>query len=82
VDEYNLGAEYCRQSFHKGGVCMYILKRLSFSKINITKYCKDKELDACAIKLNIISMNVCIITVYRSPSGNFQFFLCGIKVKG
>jgi hypothetical protein len=25
-EEYNLGTEFSRQSFHKGGVCMYILK--------------------------------------------------------
>jgi hypothetical protein len=28
-----------------------------------------------AIKLNINSLNVCIITIYRSPSGNFNYFL-------
>jgi hypothetical protein len=80
MDEYNLGAEFCRQSFHKGGVCMYsyILKRFLFSAINI-KYYKDKELEACAIKLKLLSMNVCVLAVYRSPNGNFQFFLYGLE---
>jgi hypothetical protein len=50
LDEYNLGTEFCRQTFHKGGVWMFILKRHSFSVINIVKYCKDKELEARALK--------------------------------
>jgi hypothetical protein len=74
-EEYSVGAEFCRQSFHKGGVCMYVNKRYSFSVINIARYCKEKELEACALKLQSLSINVCIITVYRSPGGNFQFFL-------
>jgi exonuclease III len=78
-EEYNLGAEFCRQSFHKVGVCMYILKRFSFSVINILKYCKDKDLEACAVKFKSSSMNICIFTVYRSPSGNFQFLLNGLE---
>jgi hypothetical protein len=79
LEEYNLGAEFCRQSFHKGGVCMYILKKFSFSVINITKYSKDKDLEACAMKLKSSFMNVCILTVYRSRSGNFHFFLNGLE---
>jgi hypothetical protein len=30
-------------------------------------------------KLQSLSINVCIITVYRSPGGNFQFFLNGLE---
>jgi hypothetical protein len=47
--------------------------------INIARYCKEKELEACAIKLLSLSINICIITVYRSPGGNFQFFLNRFK---
>jgi hypothetical protein len=79
LDEYKRCAEYCRQSFQKGGVCMYILKKLSFTSVNLTKYCKDKDLEACAIKLKLSTTNICILTVYRSPVGNFQFFLNGLE---
>jgi exonuclease III len=72
-EEYNLGTEFCRQSFHKGGVCMYILKRFPFSVLNLTEHCRDKDLEACAVKLNLSLMTICILTVYRSPSGNYQF---------
>jgi hypothetical protein len=77
IDEYKRCAEYCRQSFQKGSVCMYLLKRLSFTSIYLTKYCKDKDLEACAIKLKLSLTNICILTIYRSPTGNYQFFLKG-----
>jgi hypothetical protein len=33
-----------------GGVCIFIQKHLPFSIFNIEKFCKDKELEACAVK--------------------------------
>jgi exonuclease III len=76
MDDYRLGAEICRQFFQKGGggVCMFIQKQFSSSVINREKFCTEKELGACALKIRLSSSNVCIITVYRPPSGNFQFF--------
>ena len=75
VDNYILGAAYSRQSLHKGGVCIFIQKHLPFSIINIEKFCKDKELEACALKLNFLSFKICVITVYRSPNSDFQYFI-------
>ena len=37
--------------------------------------CKEKNLEACAIKLNLNFTHICIITTYRAPSGNFDFFI-------
>jgi exonuclease III len=79
LEEYSLGAEFCRQSFHNGEICVYVNKRYPFSVINIARYCKEKELEAYALKLQLQSINICIITVYRSLSGNFQFFLNGLE---
>jgi hypothetical protein len=73
LDEYNLGTEFCRQTYHKGD-CMFILKRYSFSVINIVKYCKDTELEVCALKLKFSIIKMCILTIYRSPRRNFRFF--------
>jgi hypothetical protein len=79
LNEYNLVTEFCRQAFHKGGVWMFILKRYSFSVINIINYCKDKELEARALKLKFSAIKMCILPIYRSPSGNFRFFLNGLE---
>jgi len=76
MDNYNLGAEFSRCSFHKRG-CLYIYTK-TFSVINIEKFCKDKELEACDLKLDFLSIKGCIITVYRSPNGNFQCFIKGL----
>jgi exonuclease III len=58
---------------------MYILKRFPFSVINLTEHCRDKDFEVCAVKLKLSLMFICILTVYRSPSGNYQFFLKGLE---
>jgi exonuclease III len=75
INEYILAAYFCRTSYAKGGVCMYIHKSLESESINIEKYVKEKDLEACAIKLKLNSTYICVITIYRSPSGNFNFFI-------
>jgi len=37
-------------------------------------FCKDKDLEAGALKLEFQPTKICVIQVYRSPSGNLQFF--------
>ena len=54
---------------------MFIQKYFSFSVISIEEFCKDKELEACALRLDFLPIKVCIFTVYRSPNGNFQYFI-------
>jgi len=46
--------------------------------INTEKSCKDKELEACALNLVFLSIKACIIAVYRSPNGNFQYLIKGL----
>jgi hypothetical protein len=35
IDNYDLGARFCRQSFNKGGVCIFVYKTVKFSAINL-----------------------------------------------
>ena len=54
----------------------YLYKKyIPFSIINVEKFCKDKELEACAVKLYFLSYKICVVNVYRSPIGNFQYFI-------
>ena len=63
----------------KGGGSVYLYKNLPFSIINIEQFCEDKELEACALRLDFfLSSRISIITVYRSPNGNFQYFVKGL----
>jgi len=59
---------------------MFIQKHFPFSVINIEKFCEDKELEACALKLDLLHFKICIITLYRTPTGNFQYFMKGLDI--
>ena len=75
MENYNLGAFYCREQYEKGGVAIYIHKSIHCSNIDIVKYCKEKDIEICALNLSYYDQKICIITLYRPPSGNFDFFL-------
>ena len=34
-----------------------------------------KTIEVCAIKANLGTKSVCVITIYRAPIGNFELFL-------
>jgi hypothetical protein len=75
MENYNLGASYCREQYEKRGVAIYINKSIQYSNIDIVKYCREKDIEICALKLSYYDKKICIITLYRSPSGNFDFCL-------
>jgi hypothetical protein len=72
---YNLGDSHCRSLYEKGGVCILVHEKLKFSRIDLTEFCKDKDLEVCAVKVYLNSRRICIIAIYRAPSGNFDFFI-------
>ena len=43
------------------------------------EFCKEKDLEICAVKLHLPSYEIYIITIYRSPSGNFQYFIDNLE---
>jgi hypothetical protein len=61
-------------SFKNGGVCIFIHESIKFMKINLHNSCKEQEIQICAVKLDITNINIVIISTYRSPSGNFNYF--------
>ena len=75
INDYKLAAYFCRTSYAKGGVCTYALKSLKVGTINIETQCKEKDLELAAIKLSLNSSVICVITIYRAPSGNFNLFI-------
>jgi hypothetical protein len=72
---YTLGSQYCRQTFKQGGVCIYVLNNIQFSPINLDKFNKEKDLESCVLKLCLTTDSIILICIYRSPIGNFKFFL-------
>jgi hypothetical protein len=75
IEGYTAGAQYCRVLHEEGGVIIYVHNNLKFTNIDLSKYCKEKDFETCAIKLTVNTLNICIITIYRSPAGNFKYFL-------
>jgi hypothetical protein len=67
---YKLGAKYCRQSMEKGRVNK-LKKKTKFTNVNTDEYCLDKDIEACVLKLKSTFSNICILFLYRAPSGNF-----------
>jgi hypothetical protein len=79
IPQYNLGAKFCRTLYKSGGVCIFIQENILFSKINLDKLSKDKDLEICAIKLHFSTTNIVIISIYRSPSGDLHYFLHNLE---
>jgi hypothetical protein len=43
------------------------------------RYSNEKDMEICAVKLNILSHTILIITVYRSPTGNMAYFFKSLE---
>jgi hypothetical protein len=53
---------------------------LKYVKIDVDEYCKDKDFEACAMKLNIGSKIFCITKIYRAPTGNIDVFITKLYI--
>jgi exonuclease III len=75
LDNYTLGASYCRNSLKKGGVCIYVHQDLNFNTVDLNIFSNDQHIEACAVSLSNSVCNTYILLVYRAPVGNFTHFL-------
>ena len=75
IENYKLGAHYCRQQSEKGGVAIFVHNSLVSTNIDIVQHCKDQDIEICAVTLSFGALNICVVTLYRAPSGNFSSFL-------
>ena len=76
---YKLGAKFCRKIYRNGGVCIYIHESFQFSNVNVHRFCKEKVLEACVTKLYLPRCTIGTANIYRSPSGNFEYFLNNLE---
>ena len=75
VEYYELGTKFCRRQYKNGGVCIFVHESIAFNTILTHHICKVKDLEICAIKLNLPKIKIIITTIYRSPTGNYNYFL-------
>jgi len=67
VDNYNLGAYYCRKFTKCGGVCIFLHKSYQFINVDLNSHCKEQDIEICAIRLVHSPLNFCVLSTYRSP---------------
>jgi exonuclease III len=75
MDNYTMGAFYRIRYFKMSGACIYVQNNLNTGNINLDNFWCDKDIEACAVSINIASLKTCILTIYRSPSSNYDIFL-------
>ena len=75
IEGYILGTKYCRKNWKHGGVTKFVNEMLTFSNIDLAQFCNDHDLEVCAVKLQISSSKIIVLCVYRTPSGNVEYFL-------
>ena len=65
MDQYKLGAKFCSESHKSGGVSIFVHGTLQCTNINLDEFCKEQDTEACAVKINLLSLTTCIISIYR-----------------
>jgi exonuclease III len=87
-EHYKLSAKFCRKQLKNGGSCIYMHESINSEAIATEHVYKEKDLELCAIKLSLRKINIVLIVIYRSPSGDFDYFikkldtfLCSIYTK-
>jgi hypothetical protein len=75
IEYYKLSTKYCRHHYKNGGVCISVHKSIDFDFISTHHICKEKDREICAVKINLPKIKIVIITIYRSPTGNYNYFL-------
>jgi len=88
LGQYTLGAQYSRWHFRQGGVSIFTLNNIVFDVIDLNQFCREKDFEICALKIQLMStylLVLCIyrstdLEIYRSPSGDFSYFLTQLEI--
>jgi hypothetical protein len=75
TEYYKLGTKFCKQQYKNGGVCIFVHESIDFDVISTHHICKEKDLEICAVKINISKIKIVKVTIYRSPTRNYNYFL-------
>ena len=72
--QYTLGARYCRRLFNQGGAAIFVPSNIDSEVVELGSFCREKDLEICATKIQLTLTSLLILCVYRSPS-DFLYFL-------
>ena len=79
LEQYTLGTYYCRKHCKMGGVSIFTLKNQYFEVVNLNNFCKEKDFSVCALKLLVNTTYLIVLCIYRSPTGDFSYFLSHLE---
>jgi hypothetical protein len=60
------------------GFASLFIKKYSYSDGDLSKYCKEQDIEACALKLELTALNIHVVTVHRALWGDFNSSLNGV----
>jgi exonuclease III len=80
LGQYTLGAHYCRRHSKQGGVSIFILNNIIYEVIDLNQFNKEKDLEICDLKIKLMLTYLIVLCIYRSPSGNFSYFIIQIEM--
>jgi exonuclease III len=75
LEHYKLATKFYRKKLKNGGVSIFVHESINFIGIDLQHRCKEQDTEICAIKMNLNKLNIIIIAIYRSPVGDFNYFL-------
>jgi hypothetical protein len=75
LTNYVLGAQFCCHSYKQGGVSIFVSRDIQFHPIDLKYFNKEKDLEICTLKIDLHKTNLIIICIYRSPTGDYKYFL-------
>lgn len=75
LENYVLAASYCRPTRMHGGTVIYLKNTQQFKNIpQIEEFSLEMHCEFCAINLKYMSKSICVVSVYRPPTGDIELF--------
>jgi exonuclease III len=75
LENYCLISQFSRSPNKGGGVSIYCKPDMDCNPMDITQYCIEKVIEACAARLNIDNNYFITVCIYRSPCGKIENFI-------
>jgi hypothetical protein len=63
MDQYKLGTKFYMESHKCGGVSTFVHDTLQCTNINLDEFCKEQDTEACAVRIILSYLTICIISI-------------------
>ncbi|GFG40364.1 hypothetical protein Cfor_00561, partial [Coptotermes formosanus] len=70
--EYNMTTGFSWHIYKNGGVCILVKDNILYQVLDFSSFSIDRIFEACAIKITINKVKLCIMCLYRAPDGDLN----------